>query len=169
MSIQCITHRIGYKSAEPRVQLQMHCGISGRAIFSAVPVRYLPACLQVGWCCAITMLSQKHVVCCDLVIFGHELIHCHSWMKKKKNTRSVYEVCVQTWVLLPWQGICHEILFLTWQRKVKGKDKKKGQEAKQREMNFTPKYLPGWGADHHHFQSFCSLTAVLSILRFRFH
>lgn len=135
MSIQCITHRTGYKSAESHFQLQMHCGISGKAIFSAVPVRYLPSCLEVSWCCAITMLSQKHVVYHDLVNFGHELILYHTWSEaEKKTTRSVYEVCIQICVVLPWQGICHEILFPRWQRKMKGKEKKKeGQDAKQRD------------------------------------
>lgn len=94
---------------------------------------------------------QKHVVCHDLVNFDPELILCHSWSgKKKKKTRSVYEVCIQIWVLLPWQGICHEIRFPRWQRKVKGKDKKKeGQEAKQREIIFIPQYssrLGGWSS-----------------------
>lgn len=148
MSIQFITHRTGYKNVEAHFQLQMHCGISRRAIFSAVPVRYLPACLEAPQSCAITVLSQKHLVCCDLVNFGPELILCHSWNEtEKKKTRSVYEVCIQIWVLLPWQGICHEILSPTWQKKVKGKDKKKNQEAKQRGMHFFPQYssrLEGW-------------------------
>lgn len=125
----------------------MHCGISGRAraIFSAVLVGYLLACLQVGWSCAITMPSQKHVVCCDLVIFGH-LILCHSCSEaEKKKTWSVYKACIQIWVLFPWQGICLDILFPRCQRKVKGKNKKKRASKQGRERG-TPSLniLPGW-------------------------
>lgn len=112
----------------------MHCGISGRDVFSAIPVRYLSACLEAGWSCAIAMLSQRHVVCCDLVNFGHELILCHSWNEaEKKKTRSMYEVCIQIWVLLPWQGICHEILFSDDKGKWKGRTKRKRARMQSRE------------------------------------
>lgn len=90
-------------------------------------------------------------------------------VEKKKKTRSVYEVCIQIWVLLPWQGICHEIRFPRWQRKVKGKDKRRRARRQSRErLTSSLNTLPDWGTGHHHFQS-CSLTAVLSILKVRFH
>lgn len=50
-------------------------------------------------------------------------VHPLPWLQwsnsEKEWTRCKYEVCIQVWVLLPWQGICLEILLPRCQRKVR--------------------------------------------------
>lgn len=128
---------------------------------------YLPFCLEVGWCCAITMLSQKHVDCCYLVNFGHELILCHSWSESEKKTRSVHEVCIQICITFPWQGTCHEILFPRWQREREGKKRGPGCKAERDALHPTILFQAG-GLVITIFCPSASLPAVLSVLRVRF-
>lgn len=95
MSVPWIICRTEYSSAEAPFQLQIRCGISGGAMFAAVPEGcYLLACLQVatlflqaGGSHAITMLGQKQVICSGLVNFCHELILCHDCSEVTRRKR----------------------------------------------------------------------------------
>lgn len=113
---------------------------------------------------------QKHVVCHDLVNFDPELILCHSWSGKKKRRQGLCMRCAsKSGSFFHDKASAMKFGFLDDKGKWKGRTKRRRARRQSRErLTSSLNTLPDWGAGHHHFQS-CSLTAVLSILKVRFH